>query len=82
MSNEIKFTFILVSLAVPWLRQLLDAGLPLQWSELDSRSVSMRFLLEKWHWGGILSGYFAFPSQYHATNAPYLYSPRCCPYQK
>jgi len=57
MRNEIKFTFILVCMAVPWLRQLLDAGIPLQWPELDSRSFSMRFVLEKWHWDRILFGY-------------------------
>jgi len=48
MRNKIKFTFILVFVAVPLLRQLLDAGLPSQWPELDSRSVSIRFVLEKW----------------------------------
>jgi hypothetical protein len=82
MPNEIKFTLILVSVAEPWLRQLLDASLPPQWPGIDSRSVNMRFGRKKWHWDRILSGYFAFSCQYHATNAPYLISPTCCCCQK
>jgi hypothetical protein len=47
----------------------------------DPRSVHVRSVMTKWHWGRSFSEYFSLPCPYHSNSAPNS-SSRYCSYQK
>jgi hypothetical protein len=59
---------------LPWLKWLV-AGLSLQRSAFDHRSLYVRFVMDKVAPGHVCVSVLRFPLPLHSTNPPYLSSP-------